>query len=212
MSRGLTQLQIPSWSKCQFRQKEVCFLGYVVSSQVVLTFRCSSNFYRRSIQGFSKIATPLILMLRTSSSTDSLTSAAQIVVKYNGVDSGGGGGKSVKKSSKVKKTSKAWKICEGQRFGGKFTEAPILRRFMDTKSSLDITFGSIVVTTKLMELLKPERHLFWVQPSASNSYPQNKEDVQAQKIKAEMLSKDGWEDVESSKPVLCSWGHQNWAD
>ena len=37
-------------------------------------------------------------MLRTSSSTDSSTSAAQIAVEYDGVD--GGGGKSVEKSSK----------------------------------------------------------------------------------------------------------------
>ena len=42
-------------------------------------------------------------MLRTSSSTDSSTSATQIVVEYDGVDAGGGGGKPVEKSSKVKK-------------------------------------------------------------------------------------------------------------
>ena len=62
-------------------------------------------------------------MLRTSSSTDSSTSAAQIIAKYDGVDGGGNGGKSVEKSSKV------WKICKGHRFGRTFTEAPILRRF-----------------------------------------------------------------------------------
>ena len=49
--------------------------------------------------------------LRTSSSTDSSTSAAQIVVEFDGVDAGGGAvGKSVKKSSKsrriVKKSEK----------------------------------------------------------------------------------------------------------
>ena len=39
---------------------------------------------------------------------DSSTSAAQIVVEYDGVDvDGGDGDKSVKKSSKVQKTSKA---------------------------------------------------------------------------------------------------------
>ena len=32
---------LPSWSKCQFGQEEVRFLGYVVSSQGVLTYRCS---------------------------------------------------------------------------------------------------------------------------------------------------------------------------
>ena len=43
-----------------------------------------------------------VRFLGTSSSTDSSTSAAQIVVEYNGVDAGGGG-KSVEKSSKVEK-------------------------------------------------------------------------------------------------------------
>ena len=133
---------LPSWSKYQFRQ-EVCFLGYVVASHVALTFRCSSDFYRRSIQGFSQIAVPLTSMLktsgstestsrfgksgvgvggdgsndgghdtgttssmlRTSSLTDSSTSATQITVEYDGVD--GGGGKWVEESSKSRKTSKA---------------------------------------------------------------------------------------------------------
>ena len=51
-------------------------------------------------------------MLKTSSSTDSSTSAAQIVAEYDGVDGGGGGGKLIEKSSKsrkiglVQKTSK----------------------------------------------------------------------------------------------------------
>ena len=74
-----------------------------MSSHVVLTFRCSSDFYRRFIQGFSKIAAPLTSMLRTSSSTDSSTSTAQIVVEFVGVDAGGGGGKSVEKWSKSRK-------------------------------------------------------------------------------------------------------------
>ena len=95
---------LPSWSKCQFRWEKFRFLEYVVSSDVVLTFRYSSDFYRGSIQGFSKIAAPLTSMLRTSSSTDSSTSATQIAVEYDGVD--GGGGKLVEKSSKVQKTLK----------------------------------------------------------------------------------------------------------
>ena len=75
--------------KCRFHQEEVRFLGYVVSSkgirmederieavkrwpepqsvrdiQVFLGF---ANFYRRFIQGFSRIAAPLTSMLKTSS-------------------------------------------------------------------------------------------------------------------------------------------------
>ena len=108
---------LPSWLKCQFRWKKFRFLGYVVSSHVVLTFRYSSDFYRGSIQDFSKIAAPLTSMLRTSSSTHSLTSATQIAVEYDGVD--GGGGKSVKKLSKAEsfqrpeKSAKA--ICSEER-------------------------------------------------------------------------------------------------
>ena len=56
---------------------------------------------RSFIQGFSTIATPLPLMLRTSSSTDSSTRTTQIVVKFDGIDAGSGAvAKSVKKSSK----------------------------------------------------------------------------------------------------------------
>ena len=41
-----------------------------MSSHVVLTFRCLSDFYRRSIQGFSKIVAPLTSMLKTTESLD----------------------------------------------------------------------------------------------------------------------------------------------
>ena len=70
-----------------------------MSSHVVLTFRCSSGSHFTS-------------MLRTSLSTDSSTRAAQIVVEFDGVDAGGGGGdKSVKKSSKSRqKVEKASKV------------------------------------------------------------------------------------------------------
>ena len=78
--------------KCCFHQDEVCFLGYVISLkginmeaerievvkdwpepksvrniQVFLGF---ANFYRRFIQGFSRIAAPLTSMLKTTGSPD----------------------------------------------------------------------------------------------------------------------------------------------
>ena len=82
---------------------------------------------------------------KTSISTDLLASAAQIVVEFDEVGaSGGAGGKSIKKSlksrQKVEKSSKSsknlkgLKSCKGHRFGGTFTEAPILRQ-LDTKNS-----------------------------------------------------------------------------
>ena len=61
---------LPSWSKCQFRLKERCFLGYVMSSHVALTFRCSSYFYRCFIQGFRWMATLLTSILKTTESLD----------------------------------------------------------------------------------------------------------------------------------------------
>ena len=83
--------------KCRFYQDEVCFLEYVVSSkgisleaerievmkdrpesksvcniQVFLGF---ANFYWRFIQGFNKIAAPLISMLKMTGSPDEPTSS-----------------------------------------------------------------------------------------------------------------------------------------
>ena len=74
--------------KCRFHQKEVRFLGYVVSSQGICmkeeridavkawpkpksirdiqVFIGFANFYRRFIQGFSKIAAPPTSILKTS--------------------------------------------------------------------------------------------------------------------------------------------------
>ena len=74
--------------KCRFHQEEVRFLGYVISSQGIRmeeeridavkawpepksirdiqVFIGFANFYRRFIQGFSKIAAPLTSMLKTS--------------------------------------------------------------------------------------------------------------------------------------------------
>ena len=84
---------------------------------------------------------PLTLVLRTSLLTDSSASAAQIVVEFDGVDTGGGGGgKSIKKVVKKSKNRqklknlKGLKSRKGHRFGGTFTEAPILRQ-LDTKNS-----------------------------------------------------------------------------
>ena len=57
---------------------------------------------RSFIQGFSRVVTPLISMLRTSSSSDSLISVTQIAIKHDEIDAGS---KTVKMSSKVKESS-----------------------------------------------------------------------------------------------------------
>ena len=64
----------------RFYQEEICFLGYVISNQVVLPFRYSLDFYRSFFQSFSKIATPLTSMLRTSSLIDLSNTSTQIMV------------------------------------------------------------------------------------------------------------------------------------
>ena len=58
-----------------------------MSRHVALTFRCSSNFYQRFIQELSRIAAPLISMLKTSGSTESTTRPGK-----GGVGVGGDGG------------------------------------------------------------------------------------------------------------------------
>ena len=77
--------------KCRFHQDEVCFLEFVVSAQGISmeeekiqavktwpepksirdiqVFLGFANFYRRFIQGFSKIAAPLTSMLKTTTSS-----------------------------------------------------------------------------------------------------------------------------------------------
>ena len=58
-----------------------------MSRHVALTFRCSSDFYRRFIQELSRIAAPLTSMLKTSRSTESTTRPGK-----GGVGVGGDGG------------------------------------------------------------------------------------------------------------------------
>ena len=109
---------LPSWSKCQFRQ-EVRFLGYVVFSHVALTFRCLSDFYRRFIQGFSRIAAPLTSMLKTTGSSG-LSAPKAFRAENNEVVEGGGrademivdSSNSVEKSSKVEKSQKPEKFAK----------------------------------------------------------------------------------------------------
>ena len=67
-------------------------------SYVALKLWCFSDFYQRFIQGLSKIDALLTLILRTSSSIDSLTSATQIAVKNDEFD--GDDSKLVEKLSK----------------------------------------------------------------------------------------------------------------
>ena len=100
---------------CHFYKDKVCFLGYVVSAhwiqikderieavknwlepefmhdiQVFLSF---TNFYWRFIQGFSRIAGPLTLMLRTLSPTGSSTVLQSIdVADKDKVDKNGDNG------------------------------------------------------------------------------------------------------------------------
>ena len=113
--------------KCRFHQDEVRFLGNVVSAQGVRIeeerseaaktwpepqsirdiqfFLGFANFYRRCIQGFSKIAAPLTSMLKTTSWTSSSASVGRSTEADDpdggGVIGGGGGGR-IENLSKVK--------------------------------------------------------------------------------------------------------------
>ena len=108
--------------KCQFHQDEVCFLGYVVSAQGIMiedeqikavrnwpelksvqdiqVFIGFANFYRRFIQGFSRLVAPLTSMLKTiglSGSASSVLEAEDEVV-------GGGGGRADETAKNLSKS------------------------------------------------------------------------------------------------------------
>ena len=137
---------------------------------MVLKFRCSSDFYQRSIQELSKIAGPLTLMLRTSLSTDSSTSVTQLVDEYDGVDdgSGKGGGQLVEKVEKPQRPEKwqrlsvwrnVYQITDPLSIRYKELELPLeLRQFFELfllgpKALSRPLSLSIIVKAKLMELL-----------------------------------------------------------
>ena len=103
---------------CCFHQEEVHFLGYIVSSQKIYMekkkidaikawpetksvqdiqmFIEFANFYRRFIQGFSKIAAPLTLMLKTSFQLDGTLPATSVDDSKVVGSSDGNEGKSAK--------------------------------------------------------------------------------------------------------------------
>ena len=127
--------------KCRFHQDEVRFLGYVVSAQGVQmederieavkswpepksvrdiqVFIGFANFYRRFIQGFSKIAAPLTSMLKTSSTASTPSQKLRDDEALN------------EKSSKSK--NPAFLTADARqaftRLRQAFTEAPILSHF-----------------------------------------------------------------------------------
>ena len=106
--------------KCRFHQDEVRFLRYVVSAQRVRmederieavrnwtepksvrdiqVFLGFANFYQRFIQGFSKIARPLTLMLKTTQKAKNLLSLMAEDAEVGNVGSGDCKNEMVKRS------------------------------------------------------------------------------------------------------------------
>ena len=145
-----------SWSKCHFRQEEVCFLEYVRSSHVMLIFRCSWDAPSHSprYSGRAHQRTHQLARLRVRSSMMRL----MVVASW------------LKSRQKVKKSSKSPKSLKGQKnFQGllvsrivyRSTDSPSKKAltvfralFAWPRSSLDTTFEAIIVKAKLMELLR----------------------------------------------------------
>ena len=125
--------------KCRFHKDEVRFLGYVVSSQGIRmederieavrnwpepksvrdiqVFIGFANFYRRFIRGFSRIATPLTSMLKT-------TGSSNLALRELGADEViGGNGKADDRNLSKSKKSKNAKFEKQTRI--RATEKPI---------------------------------------------------------------------------------------
>ena len=144
--------------KCRFHQEEVRFLGYVVSSQGIRmeeeridavkawpepksirdiqVFIGFANFYRRFIQGFSKIAAPLTSMLKTSPQPAGALPATAVDDSEVVGSSGGNERKSAKSdfTKPVRGAEEPSFLTPDARraftqLRQAFTEAPILRHF-----------------------------------------------------------------------------------
>ena len=144
--------------KCWFQQNEVHFLGYVVSAQRVQMedekieavknwpkpksirdiwiFLSFANFYQGFIQGFSKIAGPLSLILRITRSAENLS---PLVAEDAEVDSISGGDCKNEMVERSPLTSKNLNGATGYltpnakqafiQLRQAFTKAPILQHF-----------------------------------------------------------------------------------
>ena len=77
-----------------------------MSSHIVLTFKCSPDFYRRFIQGFSRIAAPLTSMLKTTGSSGLSAPKAFRAENDEIVEGGGRADETVVDSSKLSKVEK----------------------------------------------------------------------------------------------------------
>ena len=144
--------------KYHFHQEEVRFLGYVVSSQEIRmeeeridavkawpetksirniqVFIRFANFYRRFIQGFSKIAAPLTSMLKTSPQPAGALPATAVDDSEVVGSSGGNEGKSAKSdfTKPVRRVEEPSFLTPNTRqaftqLRQAFTEAPIFQHF-----------------------------------------------------------------------------------
>ena len=166
---------LPSWSKCQFRQEEVCFLDYVRSSHVILIFKYSWDALRYSPRS-SRQAHQQTHQLAWSRVRSSMMRLMIVANRSKSCQK-------IEKWSTSPKASKVWEICKGHWFGGTFIEAPIFRQrtwvfvttltvfralFARPKSSRDTTFALIIDKAKLIELLMRCPHQVFI--SAAHAF------------------------------------------
>ena len=118
--------------KCQFHKNEVCFLDYIVSAQEIRmedeqievvknwpeptsvrdiqVFLGFTNFYWRFIRGFSRIAAPLISLLKTIRSSDSASKAFRADDNEVVCSGGGKANETVMNSSKNNKSKNSTRV------------------------------------------------------------------------------------------------------
>ena len=189
--------------KCRFHQDEVRFLGFVVSAygirneeerikavktwpepksvrdmRVFLDF---ANFYGRFIKNFSRIATPLTSMLRT---TSELSDARSLRIKandnnYNQKVGGGGGGagaagrkvKNLSESEKSKISAKSKKSAKAKKPNTDFAKSKANEAFGTDFLTCEaravfIRLQKAFTEVPILHHSDPEPHI-WIETNAS---------------------------------------------
>ncbi len=174
--------------KCQLHQEELRFLGYIVSHQGIQmeeerikavrdwpepqsvrdiqVFLGFANFYRRFIQGFSRLAAPLTSMLKTTSAAGPAAEVGDEEQDGKGIQVDGGEKKPAQKSRKGQpkgqKTakSKKWIRAEKSEASRAKNLSSQSGSFLTTEARKAFTeLRQAFVEAPILNYFDPERHI-----------------------------------------------------